>query len=58
MYPAKRILKDGRNAHLILEDASWWISKLCNYFNITNLKEINKQLEVEVSPKHLVKNKS
>lgn len=58
MYPARRILQDGRNAHLILEDTSWWISKLCNYFNITNLKEINEQLEVEVSPKHLVKNNS
>ena len=58
MYPAQRILKDGRNAHLILEDTSWWVTKLCNYFNITNLKEVNKQLEVEVSPKHLVKNKS
>ena len=50
MYPAQRILKDGRNAHLILEDTSWWISKLCKYFNITNLKEIDKQLEVEVVP--------
>lgn len=49
MYPARRILKDGRNAHLILEDTSWWINKLCKYFDITNLKEINKQLEVEVS---------
>lgn len=49
MYPAKRILKDGRNAHLILEDTSWWINKLCKYFDIKNLKEINKQLEVEVS---------
>lgn len=49
MYPARRILKDGRNAHLILEDTSWWMNKLCKYFDITNLKEINKQLEVEVS---------
>lgn len=56
MYPAKRILKDGRNAHLILEDASWWMNKLCRYFDITNLKEINKQLEVEVSHKYHVKN--
>jgi len=50
MYPAQRILKDGRNAHLILEDTSWWLSKLCKYFNITNLKEVDKQLEVEVVP--------
>jgi len=26
--PAKKILKDGRNAHLILETQPWWESKL------------------------------
>lgn len=32
--PAKRILSDGRNAHLIQEDAQWWLSKLWDKFNI------------------------
>lgn len=26
--PAREILPDGRNAHLIVQDAPWWISKL------------------------------
>lgn len=48
MYPAQRILSDGRNAHLIIKEASWWIEKLCKYFNIVTLYEHNKQLHVEV----------
>ena len=51
MYPAKRLLKDGRNAHLILEDTAWWISKLSRFFSITEFSEKNKQLDVEVVPK-------
>jgi 2-polyprenyl-3-methyl-5-hydroxy-6-metoxy-1,4-benzoquinol methylase len=26
--PARKVLKDGRNAHLILEDKDWWENKL------------------------------
>jgi 2-polyprenyl-3-methyl-5-hydroxy-6-metoxy-1,4-benzoquinol methylase len=51
MYPAQRILKDGRNAHLIIENSDWWKDKLLKYFNITYLKEHNKQLEIEVECK-------
>ena len=51
MYPAKRILKDGRNAHLIIEDMSWWMNKLCKHFNVIRISEKNKQLDVEVEPK-------
>jgi hypothetical protein len=49
MYPASRILSDGRNAHLIIESSTWWLTKLCKYFNIINVSEHNKQLDVEVS---------
>ena len=51
MYPASRILSDGRNAHLIVESASWWMQKLCKHFNIINFSEKNKQLDVEVIKK-------
>jgi SAM-dependent methyltransferase len=27
-YPAQKILPDGRNAHLIVKDPEWWLSKL------------------------------
>lgn len=32
--PAKKHLPDGRNAHLIIEDANWWLSKLSDRFRV------------------------
>lgn len=32
--PAKKILADGRNAHLIVQPAAWWEEKLKKLFNI------------------------
>jgi hypothetical protein len=29
-YPAKKILPDGRNAHLIVENPTWWLDKISN----------------------------
>jgi hypothetical protein len=34
MSPAKQILPDGRNAHLIVEEEPWWKEKLEQYFEI------------------------
>ncbi len=34
MRPARRLLFDGRNAHLILQPMEWWISKLKEYFTL------------------------
>lgn len=31
--PAKKILADGRNAHLIIESPTWWIARLGKYFD-------------------------
>jgi hypothetical protein len=31
-YPAKRILPDGRNAHLSIHDPQWWIEKIEDRF--------------------------
>ena len=31
--PAKKILADGRNAHLIQESMEWWLLKLSRYFD-------------------------
>jgi len=33
---AKKTLSDGRNAHLIIENADWWREKLKKYFKITS----------------------
>ena len=32
-YPAKKKLPDGRNAHLIVEEPSWWVEKLKSKIN-------------------------
>lgn len=32
--PAKKTLEDGRNAHLIQQDESWWLNKLMPLFHI------------------------
>lgn len=35
--PAKKLLPDGRNAHLIQKPSSWWLPKLCEHFEIAQL---------------------
>lgn len=32
--PAKKVLSDGRNAHLIIEPPSWWLPKLLERFEL------------------------
>lgn len=47
---AKKVLLDGRNAHLIVKSQQWWLERLRKYFRIVtrkyNMK--NKALEVIV----------
>jgi hypothetical protein len=40
--PAKKILLDGRNAHLIQEPASWWLEQLIHHFNIIQLVPVKR----------------
>lgn len=35
--PAKKILADGRNAHLIVRDAYFWLDTLREFFDITSM---------------------
>jgi hypothetical protein len=37
MGPAGKILSDGRNAHLTQQPSSWWLPKICQYFNVLQL---------------------
>ena len=37
MGPAVKVLSDGRNAHLIQQPSSWWLPRLCKYFDILQL---------------------
>jgi hypothetical protein len=36
--PAGKFLEDGRNAHLIQQPASWWLPKICMYFEVLHLQ--------------------
>ena len=39
MGPAKKVLSDGRNAHLIQQPSSWWLEKFVKYFDVIRLME-------------------
>lgn len=43
---AKKILEDGRNAHLIVESPKWWAEKLWKYFDITNFNRSGNEILV------------
>lgn len=32
LFPARKILPDGRNAHLIVQPPDWWLAKLATHF--------------------------
>lgn len=48
---AKKTLADGRNAHLIVEDAAWWSSHLINYFVIDHMDTHAGRLLIVGKPK-------
>ena len=52
LLPAKKVLRDGRNAHLIQESPAWWHGKVSKYFNVlsnkTHYKEPNVPMIVEL----------
>ena len=47
---AKHILKDGRNAHLIVENGRWWLDKLDDYFDIVLMKNVSRGVYFWVKP--------
>lgn len=32
--PAKKVLADGRNAHLIIEPPKWWLARICHRWDL------------------------
>ena len=43
---AKKVLPDGRNAHLIIKPAVWWMDKLSDYFFVRTLhKNVTQDCE-------------
>jgi 2-polyprenyl-3-methyl-5-hydroxy-6-metoxy-1,4-benzoquinol methylase len=49
LMPATRILKNGKNAHLILEDSIWWEQKLSERFSLESVQKTADRLTVTVS---------
>lgn len=49
--PAKRILPDGRNAHLIIESPDWWKEKFDRYFDVSGFKYIDDVTMWVLEPK-------
>jgi hypothetical protein len=48
--PARKVLPDGRNAHLIQEGPRWWLPKLCQRFEIVNVASLPGEFVVVVKP--------
>jgi hypothetical protein len=48
--PAKKVLPDGRNAHLIQQPSSWWRPRLERRFRIAELTEMDGEFGVVVVP--------
>ena len=48
--PAKKILPDGRNAHLIQERLPWWLPKLESRFGVIEVVEDSLEFAVKVRP--------
>jgi hypothetical protein len=47
------VLADGRNAHLIQRDKTWWRDKLSTVFVVGTMKQKGPELYVVVSPRSL-----
>ena len=48
--PAKKILPDGRNAHLIQQAREWWMPRLERRFRIAQVHEMSADFAVVVRP--------
>lgn len=50
--PAKKILPDGRNAHLIVQPAEWWLSRLMGQWVIRAFfNQSGKEIELWMEPR-------
>ena len=43
LYPAKKFLRDGRNAHLILEKPAWWREKILGNMSVELIEEVETE---------------
>lgn len=48
--PAKKTLPDGRNTHLTVQPAAWWIDKLQSRWTIQNINATDDDVTAVVAP--------
>lgn len=46
--PAKKVLPDGRNAHLIQQGPRWWLPRFCERFEIVQMNMLKHEFFVVV----------
>lgn len=55
--PAKKLLSDGRNAHLIQKPSSWWLRQIVDRFEVQHLESFDDHgfwiLVTPISQKHV-----
>jgi hypothetical protein len=49
--PAKKLLPDGRNAHLIQQPSEWWLARILSRFDLVTFNRIPQGFMVTVEPK-------
>jgi hypothetical protein len=49
--PAAKFLSDGRNAHLIVEPAEWWLPKLMQRWRVALLRDLGGEFLFIGAPK-------
>ena len=49
--PAKKVLSDGRNAHLIQEPPGWWLARFEPFFDILHVQQVRKGFFVIACPR-------
>ena len=48
--PAKKILPDGRNAHLIQQPAAWWLPQLLQHFDLQSFQNNGGEFVALLTP--------
>jgi 6-hydroxymethylpterin diphosphokinase MptE-like protein/methyltransferase family protein len=51
MLPSDKLLPDGRNTHLIVEDAAWWGAKFSATFDVLDWRIGGRKIYGELAPK-------
>lgn len=54
LIPARKILMDGRNAHIMLAPADWWSQQISARFSFTRFVQVGETSSGVRSPVHLV----